>query len=125
MNNKKLPNGISDNYNTADDVCQKFSVVWNDLIGENLISKQTNPKAFLLGGQPGAGKSFAITEIKKQLQSNVLVINGDEYRSYHKHYDDYFQVYGKDAAKHTGEFAGKMVENVRDQAIKNNRWRYC
>lgn len=57
-------------------------------------------------------------KIKEHLNNNVLVINRDEFRAYHKHYDDFYQLYGRDASKYTGEFAGRMVEKVRNEAIK-------
>lgn len=106
------------NYNIEEDIEKAFPNVWRDLTdGKNIIS-QSSPISILLGGQPGAGKSLATMQIKERLNNNVLVINGDEFRSYHKHYDDFYQLYGKDASKHTRDFAGKMVAKVRDRAIQ-------
>ncbi|WP_112075778.1 zeta toxin family protein [Haemophilus influenzae] len=105
-------------YDLEDDLNKKFPKVWSRLANNPNISAQDNPTGVLLGGQPGAGKSFATMEIKERLKNNVLVINGDEFRSYHKHYENFYQLYGKDASKYTGAFAGKMVEKVRDEAIK-------
>ena len=105
-------------YDLESDLNNKFPKVWGRLSNNSSLSSLEQPIGVLLGGQPGAGKSFATMEIKERLNDNVLVINGDEFRSYHKHYDDFFQLYGKDASKYTGDFAGKMVEKVRDEAIK-------
>lgn len=105
-------------YDLESDLNNKFPKVWGRLSNNSSLFSLEQPIGVLLGGQPGAGKSFATMEIKERLNDNVLVINGDEFRSYHKHYDDFFQLYGKDASKYTGDFAGKMVEKVRDEAIK-------
>ncbi|MDG6882858.1 zeta toxin family protein [Phocoenobacter uteri] len=57
-------------------------------------------------------------EIKKRLHNNVLVINGDEFRAFHKYYDKIYQKYGESASEHTAKFAGEMVGKVRDKAIQ-------
>ncbi|MFC0308259.1 zeta toxin family protein [Gallibacterium trehalosifermentans] len=106
-------------YDLESDVNKKFTKLWERLSSDKALSPQQFPIGVLLGGQPGAGKSFATMEIKTRLNNNVLVINGDEFRSYHKHYDDFYLLYGKDAAKYTGAFTGKMVEKIRDEAIKS------
>lgn len=106
------------NYDLEADIKDQFPAVWRKILSQNNATQQDNPKGILLGGQPGAGKSYGIKEIRKRLNNNVLVINGDEFRAYHKHYKDFYQLYGKDASKYTGEFAGKMVAKVRDEAIK-------
>lgn len=105
-------------YDLESDLNNKFPKVWRRLSNNPSLFPLEQPIGLLLGGQPGAGKSFATMEIKERLNNNVLVINGDEFRSYHKHYDDFYQLYGKEASKYTGAFAGKMVEKVRDEAIK-------
>lgn len=106
-------------YDLESDVSKKFTKVWRQLSANQAITSQEKPVGFLLGGQPGAGKSFATLAIKERLNNNVLVINGDEFRSLHKHYDDFYQLYGKDASKYTGDFSGRMVKKVRDEAIKH------
>lgn len=106
------------NYDVNADVEQKFPYIWANLLAENNIETVDKPIAILLGGQPGAGKSFGTLEMSKRLNFNLLVINGDEFRPYHQYYHEIYQQYGKDAAKYTGEFTGKMVQRIRDEAIK-------
>lgn len=105
-------------YDLKADVEAQFPAVWRKVMSENNATPQSKPQGILLGGQPGAGKSYGTKEIKKRLQNNVLVINGDEFRPYHKHYDEIYQKYGKSASEHTGKFAGEMVGKVRDKAIQ-------
>ena len=70
------------------------------------------PKAILLGGQSGAGKT-AIHRIKqKEFQGNIIIIDGDSYRSQHPNYLALQEKYGKDSVDYTKEFAGKMVEHL-------------
>ena len=48
-------------------------------------SSQENPKAFLLGGQPGAGKSALENMIN--IENRYISISGDDYRKFHPLYD--------------------------------------
>lgn len=105
-------------YNLEDDINKNFPIIWKVLTNEFKLSSPEKPVGILLGGQPGAGKSFATIKITEHLNNNVLVINGDEFRVYHKYYGEFYQLYGKDASKYTGEFAGRMVEKIRNEAIK-------
>lgn len=52
---------------------------------ENGLSTNEKPKAFILGGQPAAGKSHFIKNILKR-DKNVAIINGDDFRGYHPYY---------------------------------------
>ena len=73
-------------------------------------SKQ--PIAILLGGQSGAGK-ITIHRIKqKEFQGNIVIIDGDSFRSRQPHYLELQQEYGKDSVEYTKDFAGKMVESL-------------
>ena len=55
------------------------------------------PEAFLLGGQSGAGKTTLHEILSKSFDGNVIVINGDEYRKSHPHFNEIQQQYGIDA----------------------------
>lgn len=106
-------------YNLEKDVDEKFPEIWNQLIKEHHATPQEKPVAVMLGGQPGAGKSFGTKQVENRLNGNVLIINGDDYRPFKKGYREIYEKYGKDASKHTGDFSGAMVQKVRDEAIKN------
>ena len=73
-------------------------------------SKQ--PIAILLGGQSGAGKTVIHRIKQKEFQGNIVIIDGDSFRSQHPHYLGLQQEYGKDSVEYTKEFAGKMVESL-------------
>ena len=43
---------------------EAFEKIWDDLMDEHQIKPEALPKGFVLGGQPGAGKSNLIKKIK-------------------------------------------------------------
>ena len=82
-------------------------------------SSQENPKAFLLGGQPGAGKSALENMIN--IENKYVSISGDDYRKFHPLYDKLNKIYGKDASKYTQKWSGEMVEYLLKEARKE-KW---
>lgn len=83
------------------------------VIGACLASSD-NPQAVLLGGQSGAGKTTLHNVFRNALDGNVIVVNGDEYRSFHPRYKQLCAQCGIDAPAHTAAWAGRMVEAVID-----------
>lgn len=73
------------------------------------------PKAILLGGQSGAGKTTIHRIKQKEFQGNIIIIDGDSYRSQHPNYLALQEKYGKDSVDYTKRFAGKMVEHLVDE----------
>ena len=53
---------------------------WNYVARYN---RQSEPRAILLAGQPGAGKTVLSSMLNKLLCGNVYFINADEYRRFH------------------------------------------
>jgi predicted AAA+ superfamily ATPase len=45
-----------------------------------------SPTAIILGGQPGAGKSFLVKEVEKEFQKDFVFISTDDLRLYHPQY---------------------------------------
>ena len=82
-------------------------------------SSQENPKVFLLGGQPGAGKSGLENMIN--IKDEYVSISGDDYRKFHPLYDQLNRIYGKEASKYTQQWAGEMVEHLVKEA-KKKKW---
>ena len=79
-----------------------------------LAEPARNPRAFLLGGQSGAGKTRLHKICGQQLGDNVIVINGDEFRKSHPNFSAIQERYGVDAPAHTAQWAGKMTEALID-----------
>ena len=78
------------------------------------LAPSDNPQAVLLGGQSGSGKTTLHNVFRNALDGNVIVVNGDEYRSFHPRYKQLCAQYGIDAPAHTAAWAGWMVEAVID-----------
>lgn len=57
-----------------------------DYVENNIISASNQPQAIILGGQPGAGKSFLVNTIKKEFQESFIFISTDDLRLYHPAY---------------------------------------
>lgn len=74
--------------------------------------KSQQPLAILLGGQSGAGKTTIHRIKQNEFKGNIIVIDGDSFRSQHPHYLELQATYGKDSVDYTKQFAGKMVETL-------------
>lgn len=96
----------------------RFDCLWSRLTHEE-ITPQEHPIGFVLGGQPGAGKSMLIALAKEYTRDNIIIINGDDFRYYHPDFKTLYKTYGDDFVTHTAEFSGGMVERAIDKAIKN------
>lgn len=92
---------------TNEEFESKLKQLYKELTDD--IKKSVEKKAFLLGGQPGAGKS-GLTNILEQENNNLIVINGDDFRKEHPHFIELQKMYGKESVEYTKTFAGKMTE---------------
>lgn len=77
-----------------------------------------NPKAILIGGQSGAGKTTIHRIKQKEFQGDIIIIDGDSYRSLHPNYLALQDEYGKNSVDYTKGFAEKMVEHLVDELSK-------
>ncbi|WP_285400371.1 zeta toxin family protein [Lysinibacillus sp. fls2-241-R2A-57] len=71
---------------------------------------QKNPVVFILGGQPGAGKSSLHDIIKDKLNENVITIDNDTFKPSHPNFDLLVGKYGKNYVEHVTPFSNKMTE---------------
>lgn len=74
------------------------------------------PKGYVLGGQPGAGKSQLLKQAAQEQQGNIALLNADEFRPLHPQFKAIEQQYGLEAANHTAAFAGAMVKKALQTA---------
>lgn len=97
-----------------------FSEIW--LNSTKNIKSQKSPKAYILGGQPGGGKSVIIAEIfKNELEENALIISGDDYRRFHPKYNEIAINEGKNWAKFVQNFSSKITQMLIAKA-KNEKF---
>ena len=86
---------------------------------KSLSKPSDNPKVFLLGGQPGAGKTGLENMINKH--SEYISISGDDFREYHPLFEELNEKYGKDSSKYTQQWAGEMTEKIIKE-LKDNKY---
>ncbi|EJY0866512.1 zeta toxin family protein [Escherichia coli] len=95
-----------------------FDSIWQRLTNHDVTSQQS-PIGFVLGGQPGAGKSSLIELTKRETKDNIMIINGDDFRFLHPDFNYIYQTYGDDFVTHTAKFSGEKVERAIERAIAN------
>ena len=98
---------------TKDAIIDKL---WYEISSQNLTS-QPSPKAYILGGQPGAGKSTSTDKLEEQYNDNIVTVDLDEYRDQHPNYEALYERYGKELSSYTHEFAGEIKEEIQKRAI--------
>lgn len=90
---------------------QKFEIAIEDLTRNKKVESQ--PVAYLLGGQPGAGKSSLHRLIKNQ-NKNIIIIDNDTFKYEHPNYQLLEQKYGKDVVEYVTPFSNQMTEKIID-----------
>ena len=83
------------------------------------ITKSSNKVAFILGGQPGSGKSAFAREILKTNQ-NMVFINGDDLRAYHPKYHFYLKENDIEAADLTQAVCNFWIEELVKECVKKD-----
>jgi len=77
------------------------------------------PKMFMLGGQPGAGKTKVREGITKQPQyAKALIVDPDELRTYHPRYVEFLKKDPDNAAGRVHPDASKWANELREAAMK-------
>jgi UDP-N-acetylglucosamine kinase len=84
------------------------------------VTKEQNPLAIILGGQPASGK----TKLFEHIQNNIypdkqfVFINGDNYRSLHPRSVEIAIEHDKDYADITQPFANNLVTFMKEECTK-------
>lgn len=100
---------------------KEFDKILNEIYKDLTYRKSTNksPKAILLGGQPGAGKSSLTSKYKEDFGGNAVIVNGDSFRKLHPNFNEIYKAYGDDYVQHTAAFSGKMTEALIQKCSSN------
>ncbi len=107
-------------YDLSDNDIQKiFNKEWEERKLAEGYTPVSEPKGYVLGGQPGAGKSNSIQKLKDaHFGENVVVINGDEFRSLHPKFDEINAKYGEESVNYTGQLSGRMTQMMINKSIE-------
>lgn len=91
-----------------------FEAILHDLLYELTLDvyKTKQPIAYLLGGQPGAGKSVLTQKIKHRLKEDYIVINRDNFRSLTPGFDPTTCKDSNDYLNQTDLFSAKLTEEL-------------
>lgn len=81
------------------------------------ISPQKTKQAFILGGQPGSGKSSFAREILKK-NDNIVFVNGDDLRAYHPKYYFYLKENDTEAADMTQSVSNFWIESLIRECVQ-------
>lgn len=100
----------------------KYEEIYKSVISG--INPEIHTKAYILGGQPGAGKSRLNQYIKYFNDNNVAIINGDEYRKYHPHFREILDYYGDDFPKYTSSFSSQVTEKLIE-VLSDKKYNLC
>ena len=92
--------------------------VWKDIhIDQPNITSKTTPDAYVMGGQPGAGKSTSTNKLNAKYNGDIVIVDLDQYRERHPNYKALYEKYGKDSAEYTHEFASKIKDSILKRAV--------
>lgn len=82
----------------------------NNIYAEYKMNKRpsADPKAFLLGGQSGSGKS-TMQRIFSKKYPDTIIIDGDRFRERHPRFNEIQREYGKDSANYSQPFANAIA----------------
>lgn len=73
---------------------------------------QASPRAILLAGQPGAGKTELSSMLSLEMDGNVAFVNGDDYRRYHPYRRQLYQKFGADSVGMLSPFSNAVTEQL-------------
>ncbi len=102
-----------DDYSDAE-LDRAFQTLVGTLVVGQSLAPSREPRAILLGGQSGAGKTTLHNIFLSAFEGNAVIVNGDDYRSFHPRFKQISAHYGIDSPAHTAAWAGRMVEAVVD-----------
>ncbi len=85
------------------------------------VPTSTSPKAILLAGQPGAGKSNLMRKTMDALKGEAVVADPDALRRFHPAYEQLKKDFPFDWSSHTHPDAAKWSDMLKKHAIKHKK----
>lgn len=75
------------------------------------VAPASCPVAYILGGQPGAGKTILQNQILEN-DYNCIIINADVFREKHPYFSEIQATFGDDSPKYTQPFINSVTEKL-------------
>lgn len=94
-------------------VKEKAAIIMNVLT--HGIKPVENPTAFVIVGQPGAGKTGIMKESCKQFDGNLIIYDIDEFREYHPKINEIRKLYPEYYVDLTSKFASDVSLEINKQ----------
>jgi UDP-N-acetylglucosamine kinase len=102
---------------------EKSEEIFNDILFDFTFAKTTQikPLGIILGGQPGAGKSYLVKEVEDEFQKDFIFISTDDLRLYHPAYATLQQNPEtlQNAANLVNPYASAWTERLIKHCIEN------
>lgn len=97
----------------------EFENAYNDIYGYLTQNHDLSRRkcAYILGGQPGSGKSNYFTGTPGS--KNCIILNGDDYRKFHPKYDEIIANGQQDMPGKTQSFCNAVVERLINDLSQN------
>ncbi len=91
--------------------------IYNESILTTLLNFESSdkPEAYVIGGQPGSGKSAFASQILSN--GDFVFINGDDFRDLHPHYYEYLVENEMDAADKTQKVVNFWIEKLIEDCV--------
>ena len=96
----------------------KYALIKNIVLHKKI--SVINPVAYILGGQPGAGKSLLQNSILSR-NYNCVVINADTFRNFHPYFYEIQETFGDTAQNYTQPFINRVTEQLIDE-LSNEKY---
>ena len=106
---------------TEEQFRKRFEDAWKTFVTDkNITPTTTNLKGYILGGQPGAGKSTLRNQILEQ-NSNFIILDADECKRFHPRFDYISKFYPEQAHDMLKQFSGRLKDALTKKALEVSR----
>lgn len=99
---------------SAEEFADQLQSIQKELLVSYRPKVPNEPQAYLLGGQSGAGKTTLHKLLRRRLEDDAVIINGDSFRKYHPRFRALQAAYGDKSVDYTGAWSGQMTEALID-----------
>ena len=87
------------------------------IVNFDKFSPSEDKHLIILGGQPAAGKSSIIEELKTQYNNNIVTLNGDEFKPLYPDYPQLAKDNPDQTSKMVQPYSNYVVDNLKQEAL--------